>query len=52
MKAWKEISMVLFTELADFNEIEKFSAEVSERLSYINTKHGRKCSTLFKAKVT
>jgi hypothetical protein len=52
IKSWRDISQVLFTELADFTEIENFTAEVCERLAYINNRHGKKCTTLFKPKVT
>lgn len=52
MKSWRDISMMLFTEIADFSEIEDFTQEVCSRLAFINNKYGKKCTTLFKPRVT
>jgi hypothetical protein len=51
-KAWRQISSVLLHEIADYSEIEHFTKEIEERLFYINTKVGKKFTTIFKPKVT
>lgn len=44
--AWNEISQKLFDE-ASSNELEEFMKEISERLSYINHKYGRRLEHIF-----
>ena len=52
IKAWRQISSVLLHEIADYSEIEYFTKEIEERLFYIDSKVGKKFTTIFKSKVT
>lgn len=52
MKAWQNISSVLLHEIADYSEIVYFTKEIEERLFYIDSKVGKKFTTIFKPKVT
>jgi hypothetical protein len=51
-KAWRQISSVLLHEIADYSEIVYFTKEIEERLFYIDSKVGKKFTSIFKHKVT
>ena len=51
-KAWRQISSVLLHEIADYSEIVYFTKEIEERLFYIDSKVGKKFTSVFKHKVT
>jgi hypothetical protein len=50
--SWEQIATTLLHEVADYAEIAAFTREIEERMVFIEKKHGKKFTTIFKNKVT